>query len=464
MTISLAQHSRARDIVARRLGLHFPHERGDDFVRRLRQASREAGEPDIERYVDELAALPKDSTEWRDLTQHLTVGETYFFRDQRCLEALERRVLPSLIERRRKEGALRLRIWSAGCSTGEEPYTIAMMLDRLLPDRRDWSLTILGTDLNPRVLAAARRARYREWSMRATPEELRRRYFRPGANGTVEVVPDIREMVTFAPLNLAEDAYPSLATNTAAMDVVLCRNVIMYFTQPAREATLTRLQDALLENGWLVLSAAESAAELLRPLEPVSFPGAVLFRKSKARPPLPAVASTERAQPVRDTRGRARPAPRRTAPVRQSSQPARKPGVATATAGEPGLVARARLEADRGRLEQASELCREAAGRDPLDPEAHLLLAAIEQERGDIAAAIEAVRRGIYLAPDSPAGHFILGSLLQRKGQTAGARRSMLAVVELLASVPANDAVAGADGVPAGRLLETARAYLESAA
>jgi len=439
----------ARALIARRLGLDFPEQRAVDLERRLIEASRAAGAPDAAGFLARLGALPEDSPEWRQFACHLTVGETYFFRDPGVFSALENEVLPSLIELRRRAGIHRLRLWSAGCASGEEPYSLAMLVDRLLPDRSDWSVTILATDVSPRALAAARRGLYREWSLRVTADWIRRRYFVRRRTGDYELVPAVRELVTFAPLNLAEEVYPSLATNTAAMDLVLCRNVIMYFTREAQRATVGRLQRALVEGGWLVVSPAEASGQLLRPLEPVGFAGTTLFRKS-ARAPIRPPAASPASRP-RTTR------PPRPTPL----SPPGKPRPARPR-DAPTLAGLAKAEADRGNLDVARDLCREAVGRDRLVPEAHLLLAAIEQERGDVPAAMDAARSAVYLAPDWPSAHFLLGSLLLRRGEEAKARRTMRTVVSLLESTPADEPVAGGDGLTAGRLLETARAYLES--
>jgi chemotaxis protein methyltransferase CheR len=456
MRVSREVQVSARGLIAQRLGLHFPEHREEDLARRLVRACQASRASDVGRYLSMLATLPDDSPEWRRFASHLTVGETYFFRDRRCFDALEQEVFPSLIERRRREGIPRLRIWSAGCASGEEPYSLAILIDRLLPDRADWSVTLLATDVNPRALAAAQRALYREWSLRDTPEWIRQRYFLPHGPATFELAAAIRRMVTFAPLNLAEGTYPSLATNTSAIDLILCRNVVMYFTREAQNAAFGRFHEALVDGGWLVVSPAEASAQLLRPLEPVNFPGSILFRKNaRSRERLAAAQPGGTVPPSRPA-AQARP-PRR--PLRSAPVSVREPDQARDGARVLGLAAE---EADRGSLDRARDLCLEAVSGGRLNPDAYLLLAAVQQERGDLTAAVDAIRRAIYLAPDSPSAHFILGSLLSRQGQRTKARRSMETVVSLLDSAPSDQAVPGADGLTAGRLLETARAYLEA--
>lgn len=444
MKLSPEVNGSARQLIAQRLGLHFPEQRQEELDRRLLRACRASSAPDVERYVALLATLPEDSPEWRRFASHLTVNETYFLRDRDFMDTLEQEILPSLIRRRREEGIRRLRLWSAGCSTGEEPYSLAILLERVLPDLADWSLTILATDVDPEALATAERGLFREWSFRATPDSVRRRYFEPRAAGTYELAARIRRMVTFAPLNLAEDAYPSLATNTTAVDLILCRNVVMYFTPETQRATAGRFHDALVEGGWLALSPAEASVTLLSPLEPVAFGGAVLFRKRSA------------------PRAAAAPAHRAAAPARVA-RPAVVPAAPPATRAEGvPLLERAAAEAGRGDLDGAKDLCLEAVRADRLDPQAYLLLAAVQQERGDVRAAVEAIRRAIYLAPESASAHFVLGSLRRRQGDELRARRSMATVVSLLEGVPPEHEVPGADGLTAGRLRETAGAYLEA--
>ncbi|MBI4637216.1 MAG: tetratricopeptide repeat protein [Candidatus Rokubacteria bacterium] len=461
MRLSDEACGQARALIASRLGLDFGENRRADLERGLLNACRRSSVASgPEAYLAWLASLPDQSAEWRRLASHLTVGETYFFRDHALFEALEQRVLPSLIEARRSEAILRLRLWSAGCATGEEPYSLAILLDRLLPDCSEWVLTILATDINPNALDVARRGLYREWSFRDTPQWIRDRYVHRRGAETFEVDPRIRRMVTVAPLNLAEDGYPSVVTNTSAMDVILCRNVLMYFTPEAQRGTVARLHRALVSGGWLAVSPAEASAELFRPLAPVNYPGAMLYRKESGSVPslLPGWAA--------ETVVSEAPAPSLSpcAPSGLVTPPSPVASLSEPPEGLPRMgtdLQRARALADQGKLEEARELCEAALSRDRLAPEPHLLLAAICQERGEIPAAVEALRRVIYLVPDSAPAHFLLGSLLLRQGQRQRARRSMETVVSLLSSAPRDEAVAGGDGLTAGRLVETARAYLE---
>ena len=449
MKVSEEVGRRFRELVALRLGLAFPEARQTDLERGLLRACRSSQLSTPEPYVAWLATLSELNPEWRHLASHLTVGETYFFRDHALFEALEKQILPSLIAARRAQGLLQLRLWSAGCATGEEPYSLAIILDRLLPDRSRWALTVLATDINPEALHVAQQGTYRQWSFRNTPEWVRTRYFHHRDAETFEMAAGIRQSVVFAPLNLNEGSYPSVMTNTTAMDLIVCRNVLMYFTPQAQRATVARLREALVTGGWLVVSPAEASAELLRPLVPVHCSGAILYHKENFGSPSAFAAEQ---------------------PAVTSSVAEAKPTLPDVSAPGPmaqmqpdtvSLLLRARDLADQGQLDEAHRLCELAVAGDRLDPEAHLLLAAICQERGEAGTAVEAVRRAIYLDPDSAPAHFLLGSLLLRQGEQRRGQRSMETAVGLLIRRPRDEVVPGTDGLSAGPLLEMARAYLE---
>ena len=256
-------------------------------------------------------------------------------------------------------------------------------------------------------------------------------------------------MVTFAPLNLAAESYPSVVTNTSAMDLILCRNVLMYFTPEAQHATVARLQRALVNGGWLVVSPAEMSADLFRPLVAMHFPGTMFYCKVPARAWEP------------EDRAQLTPVVLRAESQGQRAVDDRRPLSHPPFPDSQVLLQRARALADQGDLHAASHLCEAVLARDRLDPEAYVLLAAIRQECGDIPAALEALRRVTYLAPNSALAHFLLGSLLLRQGQHLQGQRAMETAVHLLRSVSCHEVLAGSDGLTAGRLLESAQAYLE---
>ena len=193
--------------IERHAGLHFPPARFADLQRGLAQAARESGYRDTHTYAESLLSRDLGNTDLKVLAGSLTIGETHFFRDDRAFEFLETVFLPRLIETKR-DGDRCLRIWSAGCATGEEPYSMAILLHRLIPDLKDWHITILGTDINPKVLARAAIGIYTDWSFRDTPAWVKPRYFVTHPDGRHAIQPWLKRMVDFAYLNLADDDYP----------------------------------------------------------------------------------------------------------------------------------------------------------------------------------------------------------------------------------------------------------------
>ncbi|HJV37066.1 CheR family methyltransferase, partial [Geomonas sp.] len=231
--------------LAKEMGLLFPKERWDDLERGLFSAARQLGFMDPHVFLHWLMSSPLTRRQVEALAGHLTIGETYFFRDPRSLEATETSILPPLLRARRGKDQ-RLRIWSAGCSTGEEAYTLAILLHRLLPDVREWNISILATDINAAALQKGMAGVYGKWSFRATPSWFKSLYFTPQPEGSLRVVDNVKRMVHFEYLNLAEDSYPSLPTNTNAMDLIFCRNVLMYFSPEMARTVVAKLNKSLV--------------------------------------------------------------------------------------------------------------------------------------------------------------------------------------------------------------------------
>lgn len=456
--------SRLSDFLESQVGLHFPRMRWRDLERGIAAASRELRYAQAEDYIRWLLAAPLTRAQIETLASHLTVGETYFFREKRSLDILEQQILPELLRARAHTGK-HLRIWSAGCCSGEEPYSIAMLLDRLIPDFEKWNVTILATDINPQFLRKAAQGVYGAWSFRDTPGWLKERYFTRRKDGRFEIQPRIRRMVTFSYLNLAEDAFPSLANSTNAVDVILCRNVLMYFAQETARKVVDKLQRSLVDGGWLITSPAETSTVLFSAFTAVEFPGAFLYRKM-------VVGGPSQSGPQSSWYGEDAAAAHATAPdaasnvARSAFQPE-----ASCEAGGPqatqtedadshehderGMPRRkARACADEGRLAEASEWCEEAIAADKLNPAHYYLLAAICQEQGQSETAERALVRALYLEPDFALAHFALGNLCLSGGRQRDARRHFDNALSLLRACPADALLPESDGLSAGRLVE----------
>src|SRR5215471_16244301 len=260
-------------IVSARTGLSFRRHRCQDLERATRHAMARAAITEIDEFAQKLssAQVPFD-----DFVAELTIAETHFFRDSGQLDWISWHVLPALRELRGEPHVLR--IWSAGCASGEEPYSIGILLHESgLLDR----VNLLGTDISARALEKAAAARYGSWSLRGLDAARLHRHFRP--EGRLHVLADhIRSKVTFRRLNLAVPSYPLPANDTHAMDLILCRNVLIYFDEETIRRVAERFFQALAPGGWLIMGASDPLLADLAPFEVVSGPAGIAYRKPGA--------------------------------------------------------------------------------------------------------------------------------------------------------------------------------------
>ena len=494
---------RLSDFVAQNTGLHFPDERRPDLQRGFAAAAAEFGFPDCASCADWLLSAPLSKPQVHALASHLTIGETYFFRERQSFDALARHVLPALFRRRRDRGR-RLRLWSAACSTGEEPYSLAILVQQLLPDWRDWDLTILATDINERFLCKARAGVYGEWSFRQAPSGLKERYFTRMADGRFEIRPEVRDCVTFTSANLAQQPFPAPTIGAGSMDVILCRNVLIYFTPSQARKLAENLHRALADGGWLAVSPSECSQALFPQFGAVNFPGSILYRKCNAeeravpRPePEPSrmmdagdAASPFAGNPIAGGSTPAAPAtplapeplplapeplPLAPEPLPLASEPFQplQPGPGPGPGPRPGsglgpgpreysLLARA--SAGRGRHADALGFSERWIEADKIDPAARYVQAMILQEMGESEAAKDSLHRAIYLQPDFVLAHFALGNAARSEARAGEATRHFSNALHALGNCPPDLVLPESDGMTAGRLAEIITTLLARAA
>ncbi|MBI4523303.1 MAG: tetratricopeptide repeat protein [Deltaproteobacteria bacterium] len=488
--------SQVSEFVAERMGFHFPRERWADLEQGIRCIAREFEFSDTESCVQWLFSSAVTQGQIEILASYLTVGETYFFREKQSFRVLEERVLRELI-RTRRGADQRMRIWSAGCCTGEEPYSIAILLKQMLADLRDWQITILATDINPQFLKKAADGIYSEWSFRGVSPEIKERYFLKKNSSRFEIPRDIKSMVTFSYLNLAEDTYPSLLNNTNAMDVIFCRNVLMYFAPERARRVIQKFHRSLLDGGWLIVSPSETSHLLYAEFVTVNFPGVTFYRKESHRAGVTLCHGSE--QETKPTElltlsfsfapsAGAEPAnaepPKKPlppdAPEDDGVEPARDPyseavdlygqgRYEEAAQALSALLARtgvdskamallARVYANQGKLTEALQWCERAIAADKLSPTGHLLHATILQEKGSIQDAVSALRRALYLDPNLALAHFALGNVARQQGRLTEASKHFENARMLLGANPKEQILPESEGMTAGRLVEIIRA------
>ncbi len=215
--------------------------------------------------------------EWKKLIPYLTTGESFFFRDKGQISILEKKILPDLIEKKRIQKELR--IWSAGCSTGEEPYTLAIILDELIPHWGDWKVHILATDMTQTSINKAKEGLYSDWSFRDVDTDIKNRYFEKKRNGNWQTIDRIRNRVTFKLGNLILDNFPTLTSNIHSMDLIICRNVFIYHKRESVFDVVQKFSKTLVDSGYLLVGHSELYGHHFDRLKTVSHKEGIFYQK-----------------------------------------------------------------------------------------------------------------------------------------------------------------------------------------
>lgn len=465
----------------------------------------------------------RGASEWRELTLLLTTGETFFFRDQGQIALLKNRILSQLIEQKKKaryaggEAKPSLRIWSAGCSTGEEVYSLAILVKELIPDWHEWNILILGTDINPESIAKAQRGIYDSWSFRMVNPELQRQYFSQRKTSW-EVDEQIRRMVTFRSGNLIKEYFPSFTSGIHSMDVILCRNVFIYFDSKAISVVLEKFHNTLRQGGYLVTGHAELHGQNLGQLQAKVFPESVVYQRSEdlqVETPLTGKGVRVQGSGVREevdltpkkghkplylSRHKKKdlcgdtqcdtqsigikspgfiygdsltPDPRSLTPLKETTS---QTGLSQAeTLFQNGAYAIAIKEAEQvikqhpdnfeayyliaqafanlGECEQASHWCQQALKVDSLSVKPYYLLAHIAEEQGNVEQAKELFKKVIYLAPSFIPAYLELGSVYEREGDKTRARKMRNTALEILKGLPPHATLEHQGEMTAGELV-----------
>lgn len=450
---------RFRDLLLARSGIYFPDHRQGDLYHNLSMILPATGYASLETLY---AAASIDERVLHTVIEGITVGETYFFRNAAQFTALRDAILPDLITRR---AAIRsLRFWSAGCATGEEPYSLAILLRDVLPDPSSWQITILATDINTTFLERARAGVYGAWSFRETDPAVRDRYFERVEGVRWRIRSDLRHQVLFTRLNLVEDDYPAITNGTTMQDIILCRNVLIYFDDDTIRAVVRRLYRALTPGGWLIVGHAEARSDFFAGFEVVNFPGTVTYRKPLNAPLFDETDALPQT-PVQRWEGSAPrsgavsapadiPPPLPSAPAAPSSACPPEAAVSATIAGDdaPDTCTAARRAADHGDLETALRLCTTVIEQQPLHAEAHLLTGQILEQQGHLEEALAAYRRALYLDHTLHLASLAIAGILHRTGRSADARRVYRRLLRALAALPPHAPVPSLEDATAAEL------------
>ncbi len=418
------------------------------------------------------------------LLEHLiigvTVGETYFFRDKHQIELLKNRILVSIIQKKRLQNNLSLRIWSAGSATGEEIYTIVMLLYEMIPDLSNWTLNLLATDINTKALKKAIAGVYGEWSMRSIEDHYKQKFFTQN-NREYTLQTNLRDLVHFDYLNLNEDIYPAIFNGTNAQDLILCRNVFIYFDNNKIAHFMKKLNACIVPGGYLMLGASDPVN-----IKDTDFifhyhDGLIFTRPSESE-------KTETIKPVLAQPAQVRVSiPKLVKPVVQQIRATKKLthefkteitellhqsqwnealnmiSLYGSAENDKQFVcsAKATALANLGKLDEAEKMCLECLTQNSIDKNMYFTYALILIELNNLTKAEEILKKTIFLDHQFVPGHFQLGLLFLRQRNKDAGLKSLNNALLIANTKKANEEVIGSQGLNYGHLVEILKHEIE---
>ncbi|WP_068467390.1 CheR family methyltransferase [Candidatus Protochlamydia phocaeensis] len=462
------------------IGLYFSKRNKKDLEKKLQLAVKEFGFEDPLACIEWLLRSPLHKEQIDILARYLTIGETYFFRDPHFFALLENKILPGIIQAHQKTDKT-IRIWSAACATGEEPYSIAILLHRLIPKIEDWNIHIIATDINTGFLIKAQRAHYTSWSFRSTPPPIIKNYFVENKKDEFALIPAIRSLVKFSFFNLMNFPYHEMHRELNHFDLIVCHNVLIYFSPAQVKKIIHSLVQSLADGGWLSVSSVEVPFVEDPYLKAISHQNVTIFKKTLSKDPLLAATPALPAIPPPSKPSSLSP-PAFKAPPQQPNKREEfyETCLSLYQAGKYEETTRLlnqlltpylqqsqilkdkikeiklliRAYANQGRLDLAQVWCEKGLLVNKFDPLLHYAYATILQEKGNLEKALQALKTALYLDPDLIAAHFLAGIILIRQQDRETANVYLRNVLKLLSHRPAEEIVPGTEDMSAARLTE----------
>ena len=414
-----------QDLLIEESGLYFAPDRSDTLESALIQRAEKREYPSFNEYYNLLKFHPEGRLELKNLIELLTIGETYFFRDPAQFEVLRDSVMPEIINRPS------LKVWSAGCATGEEAYTIAMLLLEYLPDPANLAISILATDINREFLRRAKEGIYNERSVSRVPKELLPKYFtRHGSH--YHLSDKVKQMVSFIYHNLARD--PLEFENMRTADIIFCRNVTIYFNFETAKRIIEQFYSTLDDDGYLFLGYSETLWYMTNKFQAIEFPHTFIYKK--ALKPI-----KEEVRPFVDI-------PK----IKIGGLPSLEvpSGVEITIVAEkvPAEVIDARIQlakactlANQVKYEDAIEELKKIIGADNLFVEAYYLMGVLYEKIGKLDDAIRELRRAVYVDPNLPIAYYNLGNIYLFQKMPLKAKREYQNAIKILQGKPRDELI-----------------------
>lgn len=460
--------ARACQIILQRTGIVIHNHRLDNLNQTLQIAQQRFAKPSCAAFLDILATCPADAPELTFLINQITVGESYFFRDEKQMAFLREQWLPATLAAKRKSGIRTLRLWSAGCSGGQELATLAILLRQGIPDLAQWNIHLQGTDIDTDALLQAMRGDYAQWSFRVTPTNIRDRFFEKHGN-LWRIHDNLREMMNFSYLNLVDDSFPSVLNQTHAMDLILCRNVFIYFDRTTISQVLKKMVACLAKGGYLILGASDTILNQIPECTSITHDNQVYYRRQDPLFYPSPILTQNPSQNITPLQPFAEPTAASTGSTTQSpfanaaaaNKPLPKPVVTEQqiidlisteswteaiklleqlpdNCGKKSrlLQYKAQVLANLGYTEQTIDLCRQSIAIEATDKHVYLIQGLAFMELGKKKDAEASFRKALFLDRKFMECHFQLGLLLLAAGQTSAGNKNLKNALALTETSP----------------------------
>ncbi len=436
-------------------------------LKRAVHALWEAEKKPLEEIVCSLCEIPMRPEVMRAIVPHITVYETYFFRHPEHFAWLRDTFLPELEQRKRTEGKRSVSCWSAGCSTGEEAYSLAMTLFEYFEEQPGWDIKVLATDINHASLEIARQGCYGDWSFRDTPPALKARFFEPCSH-SAEPVPGlprltryrvdgrIRRMVAFAELNLHAPQWDLSTLSDRPFDLILCRNVLIYLQRDAAKALVARFAEQMEPKSVLIVGPSEPWLLGSALFISQQIPNGTVFIKKEN--PLHSVhVAAHLPEPKPQAQVSIVPVPSASKYLASEYRLPHTTSIPTdekapdlcATNPREEAISRAKVLADSGDAARAIELCSKLLEDETTDPELYYLRGIAHLHARDLSSAESDLKKSLFLEPDNIVAYIALASIAKARGDEREMKKHYSNALHFLSKIKESEIVPGSEGIPA---------------
>ncbi|NQU95186.1 MAG: hypothetical protein HQ549_03010 [Candidatus Omnitrophica bacterium] len=485
-----------KTFVANRGGLYFKDHDLKNLESAISARMKSRGMHSFPGYYAYLTTAEEKEDEFRELLNLLTINHTYFFRNEPQFKALREKVLPNVIEKKRQEASASgeekpaLRIWSAGCATGQEPYSIAMIVRDLIEDIDDWDVQILATDASENALQNARKGTYSQNSVKHVDETRLARYFTKEGNTERDtkyrIQENIRRMINFAFFNLMEESFPT------GFDIIFCRNVVIYFEFETTVKVMNKLYSGLLDGGYMFIGYSETLQFMQDRLQMISWEDAIYYHKAKGKAPvytefaepLPAkeeidldkvLEEISKAEATANLEAETKKAPPtqkienmliqiiKAMHLKQYDKALSLIEEASSVDDkvvDPHYLA-AEIFINQGKRGEAKTRLSTALKLDSLFAPAHYLYGCIYVEESDLDNAKKSLKKALFIDKNFLLAHFYLAQVFKTEGRTKDAIREYRNSLKLLSGAAPGDIIAYSGGFNAATFMSVCRDNLE---